>query len=389
MKNINLIFEKVPEKRVKISDKRKPISIYLSGNKLNGAFLKKTIGILKFLIRRYKFFELRIDIFLGEVIIADKAVWLLFEAIIYYTFKNSKFKIALYMNIEDDFIYNHTFFCSILYKSLIESNRRGRELILKDYYVEQYQKKLHINNNWYRRFISREQFRLWRSSISPIYQDLYVFFNSLFEDDEWADELSELISELINNVDAHTESDCIVDIDVSEVQNKSSQELYKKVAIVVMNLSENCIYDRVMNNIKTEYYEKEDVLYEKIYRAEKEHKQFFDERYKEEAFYILAAFQNHVSSRKNNSTQGGGTGLALLTEKIKNTLSKTKDDFSYVLSGDRMILFEKELLVKDEDGLTCFNSKGNFIERRPEDNILETSALVVPGTIFHLMLIKE
>ncbi|WP_187291024.1 hypothetical protein [Clostridium novyi] len=66
--------------------------------------------------------------------------------------------------------------------------------------------------------------------------------------------------------------------------------------------------------MKEKRYSQDDILYNKIYKAYDNHKKFFDDEYTEDDFFLITAFQNHVTSRSYKSGYGG-TGLTTLIEK--------------------------------------------------------------------------
>ena len=101
---------------------------------------------------------------------------------------------------------------------------------------------------------------------------------------------------------------------------------------------------------------------------------------------MITAFQKHVSTRDTSCSTSGGTGLTTL---IKNIIGRAEQDYSYVLSGNQLILFENSFLDIEDNNFIGFNKEKNFIDYPPEKGILSESLLYVPGTVYNLFLIKE
>ena len=104
----------------------------------------------------------------------------------------------------------------------------------------------------------------------------------------------------------------------------------------MLNFSEDRIFDRIKNNIKEEKYSHTDEVYQNVYKAYQNHQQFFNEIYNEDDFFNVTVFQNGVTTR-NLCSGTSGTGL---TELIRNIVGKTKDSYSYVLSGENILFSE-------------------------------------------------
>lgn len=100
---------------------------------------------------------------------------------------------------------------------------------------------------------------------------------------------------------------------------------------------------------------------------------------------MITAFQNHVTTRDIKSGSGG-TGL---TRLIQNIIGKSKDDYSYTLSGRNILFFKDKYLNISKDKFIGFNEENDYFNSMPDLDVVNKSALYIPGTVHNLLLIKE
>ena len=381
MKNINLIYKNISPVKVPIN--KKPIIIKSIKEEFNSKTLLNIAGKFKFLYT-YKFADWEIVINLGNVEFADKITYLMFDALLYDLFKNTRFIIRVVMSIDTKHIHQIGFKGTALYRST--NNESG--LVNKKDFIEAYEKPFYLDKTVYRRIVTHEKLQNSNEWPSKIYTEVASILKEYTTEDEWTDGISEVVSELLCNVSSHTDGDCLIDIDISntvELNKSCEDKKHLSVNIAVINFSENKLYDLIKSNLKENKYESDDFLYNRIYKAYEVHKKFFDDSYNEEDFFLVTAFQNHVSSRAYKSGMGG-TGLTTLIEKI---IGKAKDDYSYVLSGDNIIFFRSEYLTLSEDKFVGFNEQNDYFNFIPSKKIINKSNLYIPGSIYQLLLIRE
>jgi len=210
------------------------------------------------------------------------------------------------------------------------------------------------------------------------------FFKNCFDDDKWINEVGEVVGELLDNAYSHTSGDCLIDIDLCDA-NDQNQSSYKFLNVAVINISENRIFDQIKYNIIEGKYCKDDKLYKDVYTAYENHKSFFTDHYEEDDFFQITAFQNGVTSR---TVESGNSGKGL-TALIKNIVGKTHESFSYVLSGKNILYFKEDYLDINTTGFIGVNETADYISTKPTDEVVLKSDLYVPGTIFHLSLIRK
>jgi hypothetical protein len=239
-----------------------------------------------------------------------------------------------------------------------------------------------LNN--YRRIISRETINEKSKISSSVGSDLYTLLRNAIYECDWVYDISEAVSELIDNACAHSVGDILIDIDICGANKFDDEREYKVINIALINLDDCLLFDKIKKNIEEQIYPIEDELYSRIYAAYDYHKTLFDKKYFIDDYFMVTAFQNHVTSRHIVSGKNG-TGLTNLIEQIIET---TEDDYSYVLSGSSILFFRKNCM-KIKNGFIGFNEDGNYFTDRPSDGSLAKSEMYIPGTVYNLQLIKE
>ena len=80
-------------------------------------------------------------------------------------------------------------------------------------------------------------------------------------------------------------------------------------------------------------------------------------------------------------TASGGTGLTTLLKSLEKS---SDSDCCYLFAGNRIMLFDKNLLDQDENGWIGFNSKNDFFYNPPAPHILKTCPITLPGVAYNL-----
>lgn len=120
-------------------------------------------------------------------------------------------------------------------------------------------------------------------------------------------------------------------------------------------------------------------------KAFKNHKKFFNENYNINSFAMVSAFQKYVTTRKM-SGNSGGTGLTTL---INALIEKSTLNFCYAISGNTNLLFKKDFLNINEDGLIGFNKENNYIEMIPDKKVVSINNYDMNANIYNLQFILK
>lgn len=377
MKNVSLLFNSIPEhKFIKIKNKNSKIRIKITGNDFNSYSLFEISIKLKYLLCNYKYLPLNIELDLGDVIFIDKATYIILDAIIFYVLTQTNFNISLCMNCDSTrFIHNGLTLTSFIRNSNIDG------LINKKGLISDYLKRKHINTSHFRVFMCRSEMGS-NDTVSFLMSDVASFLKPFLDDNDYIDLISEVVAELVDNVVCHSDGDCIIDIDISQLTKKDIENTdYKGVNVTIFNISNFKLGDQVKENIINKKYLENDPLYSKVYTAYNNHKLFFDNTYEIDDFFNITTFQRYVSSRLLKSGNGG-TGLTTLIEQI---IGNSEDHYSYVISGKNIIMFNQDYLNITDEGFVGFNKERDFINARPDVNAVSAKELTYGNQIRSLI----
>lgn len=240
-----------------------------------------------------------------------------------------------------------------------------------------------LTQTHFRRIVSAED----ESEVSLFMGDLKTFLKGLSVHPEYSEEVSNVVSELVDNACEHTGTDCLADIYVSKPTYKKIGEegFYYVINFVVINFSEKCLYEDIKKKIENGEYPEES-RYKTLKNAYEKHKSYFhtDGSYNEIDFFNIASFQDCISGRSYES-KTGGTGL---TELIKSLEEHAVEHTCYVLSGEQGIEFEPKYLVYN-DGWIGFNEEKDLFEHKPAQEALLRSAVNFLGTGYNFNLIVK
>lgn len=207
-------------------------------------------------------------------------------------------------------------------------------------------------------------------------------FLKLFEfDDDYRNNLSEVIVEIVDNALKHSKGDCILCINVL----KSEKYKYQYADVATVTIDDIFVGKEIIEYInkkdKSEYSNKNKVVME----AYNNQKEFFNESYGIEAFAMVSAFQKYVTTRKLSGNTGG-TGLTTL---IKALEEKSNDTYCYTTSGKTNIYFKKDFIKLDKYGLVGFNKENNYIEKIPDKEIVRVNNYDMNVNAYNLQFILQ
>lgn len=415
MEDIELLFEDVKSyAKNKVRHKIKKINIdSLETKNINGKTkqkrtLKKGLGVyfnyreLEFdsqmltkikkdiapfvLNKHYRKQHLYLIFSFGEIKFMDKITYMIFDAILYYIIKTTKFDVSIEFSCSMQW-YTHEACRTAVFMQCYDNEK---SIIDRKKMLSIYKKPFNsFSKNHYRSFIDRKSLEK-SATISKINNDVATFLQCFYkkEDEDYVDSVSEVVAELVDNVKRHSTGDSLVDIYV--VDTLASEELdvtdLTGVFIAIINFSKTKLNDVVKRNIEEKLYSENDVVYKKLYDAYGNHNSFFDNTYTKEHFFDLAVFQKHIGSKIEYFSEGGGTGLTRLIERINGRSHRRG---SYVLSGDKLIMFWDDFLKLGKDEMYGFNLSGDFVNCPPAKAVINKSYFQVPGTIYNLEFIKK
>lgn len=305
----------------------------------------------------------------------DKLSYIILEVIIYELIQTHHKKVFLQLKQMVRNINTYALQESLLYDLLV-----GRKNA--DEFCCEFGKKSRVRSNSFRRLVDANA----GIAVSQLMTDVKSFLKKFEINKDDSKRIAGIVSELSDNACEHAQSDCLVDIDVSESHYKEGddREEYYSINICVLNFSNVLLGDQLKEKICNDSITKCN-RYADILEAYKYHENLFDGNYSEEHFFVLASFQDEISGRvlaKNT----GGRGLA----EIVGELEKRVDEFEcYVLSGEKVIFFHPDCLEIDSRGYIAFNTKNDFINTKPDDKVVSYSSTYLCGTEYNLILIYK
>ncbi|HAH93979.1 MAG TPA: hypothetical protein DCM01_09155 [Dielma fastidiosa] len=363
-------FKNIEEQEIKLKKGRAVILIRDAA--FGGRSVNTIAQKLKYILNHYS--KIEIEICIKSRTINDMATITVLEYLIYYTIKKNEFivKVKFRPNQID---YTSNFLENSLIGRFIQStcsNKKASEQFIKEFESQ----KTIIGERSFRKLIKNDENT--RKALNAVSSDISWFLKDKIDSADFREDSCEAITELCANVLDHTSSDCIVSMECGRAINKNKDARCRILSVVVSNVSQNLIYDRL-----AEYYVQGKVKFNQVDEAYKYHKDYFlDGQYNKERFYMVSVFQKGVSTRENQYNSGG-TGLFKLIDSI---LGRTVGDNCYVLSGNN-ILFLREDKIKPVNGYIGFNSEHNYISRVPDSDIFTNSGMYYNGTLIHLMLV--
>ena len=376
MKNENLLFEEN-----KISSRNKimlsPRKEYIYKSKSLEIDLKEIKSILTF-IRTLKDQKklsriVPIVIDLGKGQFVDKLPYILMQCICHMLIKQG-------YRVKPIFNCFHTIFNEGIkssYIQVLDGSPRNDQIFCDKFTFE-------INGTHYRRVIRREE---KKEQLCRYSQEIESFLKFCGIDSECCGLTSDVVVELVDNALDHSNSDCLVDIDITNpyIKDNNASKRYCGVNIVILSFSNVLMgfglkekLDRAERNIEESTDRYNDALIARSY-----HSNHWNADYTEEDFHILVSFQHRISCRDSFST--GGTGLTQLI----NALEDKADSYNcYMLTGERIVHFNKEF-IHEEHGWIGFNIQHDFLGNIPDTSVIGKSGIVFPGTSYNLNFAME
>ncbi|EPE2380654.1 MULTISPECIES: hypothetical protein [Enterococcus] len=376
MENIEMILESNPRKTKSHVLSNDGFHFYLSQDEFDGKVINEIIAFINGIRSKYKNNQLPIHLDLGEVTISDKLTYVMLESLCYLLIEKYRYKVHLNWRPENKI---HTFG---VYSSPLLM------LKYKDYSkLNEFQSKFKYDTykNHYRKVVDQSK----RNYLGILMSDINTFLTANNISLENREQLSEVVAELVGNAGEHGQSDCLVDIDVTEAFTKNvdgvdQPEDYIGINIAILNFSsKNLNADlklKIQNNI-------EDKRYLKLREAYNYHKENFTENYGEEDFWNLGCLQHKISGSLEKISSGG-TGSTVLIRSLQEKADANK---CYLISGKRALYLIRDYLEFDdkEKMWLGFNKTADFFNDIPEEEVVAPCAINFPGTAYNLTFVMK
>ena len=347
---------------------------------LNGITIKRILGSISNFKKKYQFIKVPIILYFPYLglRIADKLSYMVLECICYSIINEYHTKVQILWKPEENI-----FTLGVKSSPLLLLNNTKMASVLK--FPIKFE--MDIYQNHYRRVIGDKQKRDG-NYLGILCTEVSSFLKFFDISEEYREEIAEVIVELTGNACEHTNSDCLVDIDVTSDhskmdEGKTIEGFYYGVNIVIMNFSEQLVGDDLRKKIIDKQITEK--RYAEVMKAYINHQSKFSELYDETDFFNIAVYQDKISGRENKISSGG-TGLTLLIK----TLERQSDiSMCYMQSGNKAVFFNEHLLDYDENGWIGFNKENSFLNDIPDTECIGRSPVYFPGTAYNLHFVMK
>lgn len=378
MKNIKKIFEVNTQCSYKLLlDKGK--MIFDNYDEIfSGETISKIINFVNAVHKKYKGVNIPLVFSFGNVILADKLSYILFECICYSLMKDYHHKVYVYWNPDQNILTDGVFSCPLTL--LNDGTQENQNRFIRNF-------KMEIYKHHFRRVINGEE-KENTNYLGNLLQELDSFLKFFSITEEYRDQISEVIAELVGNACEHGETDCLLDIDITNdhlksIKNVPQEGSFYGINIAIVNFSNTLLGDGIKNKIDANRLLTD--RYMDLGNAYTYHKQHFSNNYSYVDFCNIAALQDKISGRPQHNL-AGGTGL---TKLIHSLQEKSDMDACYVLSGDRCVLFFRDLLNYNEDDWLGFNEQKDFLTAIPHQSAITNCFVYLPGTAYNLNFVMK
>lgn len=334
-------------------------------------------AIIKYIcnIKNNTIHNLPIKIIIKKAITEDKISLIMLECICYYMIKEINKSVLIELEVAK---YPHnTILATSPLKLLTILNLNNKRL-----YIKKFEKSISMYH--YRALVKNSEAE-GSDVLSKEQTNIALFLQNNNIKEYIRENLAEVVVELIDNACSHGDTDCIVDIDVSpNVGKQDETDEFYAINICVLNFSYKLFNEDLRLKLKSEECQrKQKGRYKQILDVFKTHKINFSDQYTEDDFYTIAAYQHNVSGRKGKYSNGG-TGM---TKLIKNLQQQSVVSHCFMISGNRIMRFKKELLDYDENYWLGFNKEKDFFAHIPDEMLFCKSKFYMPGTGYNLYFI--
>lgn len=389
MLNLSLMYKHVNSNKIGIKIESNTIQInarYKGKNVFNADYLNFFVSKIKCLFD-YKPKGKKIIIAFNFKMFGDDSVILYLELILYSLYEHGYEKICLIFEGLDKKGPTYTLYeLSIFYKCM---SRTG--WIDKKQYMAIFNKTIVDRNSDFNKPIGVFNSEILRMTIkNEKYYEIislvggfvleYLKNKKLF-DEEYISAAVSVVMETVDNTLSHTNSDCVLSMKTCSLNKKEKEKFM--LSTVILNLDENLVYSKIKKEIIND-----DLKYDSksiIQKAYSNHSKFFNVAYDLDSFAMISAFQKGVTTR-DNAKYNSGRGL---TRFLRSIMSKTEFESCYIYSGKKLLFFNDDYLVINNDGLIGFNKQHDYINKPPSDNNMIEMAYFNSGTLYNLMLIYD
>lgn len=310
---------------------------------------------------------------LHHIDVKDKLSVILLECLAYYITKDIGLNTKLNFHCKNNPYANEMQISSL---NILKGCTSQKDEFIKSFNEDLYKKH-------FRKVLGNVQ--IDNKYLSILTTDVYQYLVNNMVDSDFADNVSDVVGELVGNACEHSKSGCLVDIDVSgDLWHRKVEGVFRSINVCVINFSDKLLFTDIKRKI-TEEDKTEGIRYDILNDTYRIHIKSFDDDYKEDDFFTVAAFQDKISGRLDNSITGG-TGLPGL---IRTLQEQALVSDCYVISGNKQFVFQQKYLYYDDDGWIGFNKQNDFLNSVPDKSNFKKVDFYMPGTAYNLCFIVK
>jgi hypothetical protein len=373
-----MLFDMNPQCLSRLKVERNKIIFECKDEEFSGSTIAKIIGFVNKVHRQYKNLKVPLIFSFGDVRLADKLSYVILECICYFLMSEYHHKVYLYWNPKLNILTDGVFYSPL--KLLNGTSDENMKKFIQKFEMDIYQRHFRrlVNGN------DKEN----TNYLGKLLQDLDTFLTFFSIAEDYKDQISEVIIELIGNACEHGHTNCLLDIDITgnhqmSIANVPQEGDFYGINIAIIDFSNillgDGIRDKIDNNILKES------RYLDLADAYNYHKAFFTEEYSYTDFCNISSLQDKISGRPCYSLSGG-TGLTKLVHSLQD---KSEVDSCYVISGRRCVRFIKNLLNYDDKYWLGFNEERDFFHNLPRKDVTVDCYIFFPGTAYNLNFVMK
>lgn len=374
MQNENLVLEKnyckdlEPQikKKLKFSNANKRFIYPIKTNMFIGDHILEILTVVSYIKKQYKQrIPLTIDV--SECGFHDKLVYVILESLFFYFYNDLGYDIKIILRSKPS-IYTEGMAESPLIRNMINKYR----------FISAF--KWNIGRMHYRKLVpGRNQQK--PDLLSSMMQEIGAFLVNTGINDTIAQQMNEVLVELVGNASEHGNSECLIDIDVTDNKYKRAEnpeDTYYGMNVAILNYSPVLFFDPLKTKLQSDVELPE--RYELVKKAGEYHLDHLSQEYCENDFYTISSFQHRISGSFDKN-EIGGMGLTCLLQSLE---SQADTHLCYMLTGNRIFFFEKDCMNYDNNKLIGFNKEGRYLDALPNSELFQTINTFFPGVAYNL-----
>lgn len=351
------------------------LRIKQKSERFDDSSLRKLLNKVNSAIKQYKEGLKRIVIEFGKVEFKEKLTYILLETMCYSLIRDYNIGVSIEAK---------KFVTKNIFRGGIKGSPLNYLIQNKDHakgFLEAFERK--IDGKYHYRRIIRGTEKKNSKIFGDIMTEIRSFLRVFCEDEQYRKDVSEVVIELAGNAWEHTQSDCLIDIDIKDNCTKRNFEQEGKfygINIVVLNYSDILLGNALEKKILECPIKESAQRYMDVKDAYEFHKTRFSPNYDGQDFFVVASFQDKISGRPEGNIMGGRG----LTKLIRSLEKQSEIHSCYVMSGNHVLWFKLKYIEYNEEGWIGFNNKSDFFHGVPNKECIGRRETYIPGTAFNL-----